>query len=51
MSQILAGTGARPPASRCMRAQGAWRDVGWWQLDLDPDAGDPPEEPLTPGYH
>jgi phosphinothricin acetyltransferase len=24
---------------------GAWRDVGWWQLDLDPDAdGGPPRE-------
>jgi phosphinothricin acetyltransferase len=30
---------------------GAWRDVGWWQLDLAPDAADPPEEPLPPGYH
>jgi phosphinothricin acetyltransferase len=30
---------------------GAWRDVGWWQLDLDPAAADPPEEPLPPGYH
>jgi L-amino acid N-acyltransferase YncA len=30
---------------------GAWRDVGWWQLDLSPDAEDPPEEPLPPGYH
>ena len=29
--------------------QGAWRDVGWWQLDLSPDADDPPEEPLPPG--
>ncbi len=28
---------------------GAWRDVGWWQLDLSPDAADPPEEPLPPG--
>jgi L-amino acid N-acyltransferase YncA len=28
---------------------GAWRDVGWWQLDLAPDAGDPPAEPLEPG--
>jgi phosphinothricin acetyltransferase len=25
--------------------QGAWRDVGWWQLDLAPGAGDPPAEP------
>ncbi len=31
--------------------RGAWHDVGWWQLDLSPDAGDPPEEPLPPGYH
>jgi phosphinothricin acetyltransferase len=30
---------------------GAWRDVGWWQLDLDPDGDDPPEEPRPPGYH
>jgi phosphinothricin acetyltransferase len=30
---------------------GAWRDVGWWQLDLQPDGRDPPEEPLPPGYH
>ena len=30
---------------------GAWRDVGWWQLDLSPDGEDPPEEPLPPGYH
>jgi len=29
--------------------QGAWRDVGWWQLDLNPDADDPPQEPLPPG--
>jgi phosphinothricin acetyltransferase len=27
---------------------GAWRDVGWWQLQLDPGADDPPAEPL---YH
>lgn len=27
---------------------GEWRDVGWWQLDLDPDAADPPAEPLSP---
>ncbi len=27
---------------------GAWRDVGWWQLDLAPGAGDPPFEPLMP---
>jgi L-amino acid N-acyltransferase YncA len=31
--------------------QGAWHDVGWWQLDLDPSAEEPPEEPLPPGYH
>jgi phosphinothricin acetyltransferase len=24
---------------------GAWRDVGWWQLQLSPDAADPPAEP------
>ena len=30
---------------------GAWHDVGWWQLDLDPSAADPPEEPRPPGYH
>jgi phosphinothricin acetyltransferase len=28
---------------------GAWRDVGWWQLDLAPEAGEPPAEPLAPG--
>jgi L-amino acid N-acyltransferase YncA len=27
---------------------GAWRDVGWWQLDLAPDDADPPAEPLPP---
>lgn len=27
---------------------GAWRDVGWWQLDLNPGAGTP-SEPLAPG--
>jgi L-amino acid N-acyltransferase YncA len=27
---------------------GAWRDVGWWQLDLSLGAG-PPSEPLAPG--
>ncbi len=31
--------------------RGAWHDVGWWQLDLSPDAEEPPEEPLPPGYH
>ena len=24
---------------------GAWRDVGWWQLELSPGAEDPPAEP------
>jgi L-amino acid N-acyltransferase YncA len=28
---------------------GAWRDVGWWQLDLVPGTGGPPSEPLAPG--
>jgi L-amino acid N-acyltransferase YncA len=28
---------------------GAWRDVGWWQLDLAPEAGEPLAEPLPPG--
>jgi phosphinothricin acetyltransferase len=27
---------------------GAWRDVGWWQLELAPPAGDPPPEPTPP---
>jgi L-amino acid N-acyltransferase YncA len=27
---------------------GAWRDVGWWQLDLAPGAPDPPVEPGPP---
>jgi phosphinothricin acetyltransferase len=27
---------------------GAWRDVGWWQLDLIPASGDPPPELLAP---
>ena len=27
---------------------GAWRDVGWWQLPLAPDAPQPPPEPLPP---
>jgi L-amino acid N-acyltransferase YncA len=26
--------------------QGAWRDVGWWQLDLAPAGEVPPPEPL-----
>jgi phosphinothricin acetyltransferase len=28
---------------------GAWRDVGWWQLDLAPGGDEPPAEPLEPG--
>lgn len=28
---------------------GAWRDVGWWQLDLASEGGEPPAEPLPPG--
>lgn len=24
---------------------GAWQDVGWWQLELSPEAEDPPAEP------
>jgi phosphinothricin acetyltransferase len=28
---------------------GAWRDVGWWQLDLLPEGGEPPPEPSPPG--
>src|SRR5581483_1401624 len=29
---------------------GAWRDVGWWQLQLAPpsQSGEPPDEPLGP---
>jgi phosphinothricin acetyltransferase len=27
---------------------GAWRDVGWWQLDLAPAADGQPPEPLPP---
>lgn len=27
---------------------GAWRDVGYWQLDLAPDSDQPPLEPLEP---
>jgi phosphinothricin acetyltransferase len=31
---------------------GAWRDVGWWQLELVPAAAGTPTEPLPPpGYH
>jgi L-amino acid N-acyltransferase YncA len=29
--------------------QGAWRDVGWWQLELAPAGAGPPPEPLPPG--
>jgi L-amino acid N-acyltransferase YncA len=28
---------------------GAWRDVGWWQLQLADESEEPPVEPLTPG--
>lgn len=28
---------------------GAWRDVGWWQMDLGSSSGEPPAEPLAPG--
>ncbi len=28
---------------------GAWRDVGWYQLELAPPSADPPAEPLPPG--
>jgi phosphinothricin acetyltransferase len=37
--------------------QGAWRDVGWWQLELTPPGSEAPAEPLppdpppSPGYH
>jgi phosphinothricin acetyltransferase len=27
--------------------EGAWRDVGWWQVDLDPQGADLPAEPPT----
>lgn len=27
---------------------GAWRDVGWWQLELTPPGAEPPPEPLPP---
>ncbi len=27
---------------------GAWRDVGWWQLELAPAGSGPPSEPLAP---
>lgn len=29
--------------------QGAWHDVGWWQLELVPTGEEPPAEPLPPG--
>jgi phosphinothricin acetyltransferase len=29
--------------------EGAWRDVGYWQLDLRPDAIDPPASPTPLG--
>lgn len=28
---------------------GAWRDVGWWQLELAPAGGETPPEPSSPG--
>jgi L-amino acid N-acyltransferase YncA/metal-sulfur cluster biosynthetic enzyme len=28
---------------------GAWRDVGWWQLELSPESDEQPAEPLAPG--
>jgi L-amino acid N-acyltransferase YncA len=28
---------------------GAWRDVGWWQLELSPQSDEEPAEPLPPG--
>jgi phosphinothricin acetyltransferase len=28
--------------------RGAWRDVGWWQLELAPAPAGPPAEPLPP---
>jgi phosphinothricin acetyltransferase len=28
---------------------GAWRDVGWWQLELSVERHEPPAEPLGPG--
>jgi phosphinothricin acetyltransferase len=27
---------------------GAWRDVGWWQLELAPPTSEPPLDPLPP---
>ncbi|MBS1846280.1 MAG: N-acetyltransferase [Actinobacteria bacterium] len=29
--------------------EGAWHDVGYWQLDLAPDAENPPSPPSPPG--
>lgn len=29
--------------------EGAWRDIGWWQLQLVPAGDGPPPEPLPPG--
>jgi phosphinothricin acetyltransferase len=29
--------------------EGAWRDVGWWQLDLSGQSHEPPSEPRVPG--
>lgn len=29
--------------------EGAWLDVGWWQLELAPASVGPPPEPLPPG--
>ncbi len=28
--------------------QGAWRDVGWWQLELSPPSVGRPPEPISP---
>jgi L-amino acid N-acyltransferase YncA len=30
---------------------GAWRDVGWFQLELSPPGSEPPPEPLPPSRH
>jgi L-amino acid N-acyltransferase YncA len=29
---------------------GAWRDVGWWQVELARPGADPPPEPTPPGF-
>jgi L-amino acid N-acyltransferase YncA len=29
--------------------EGAWRDVGWWQLELAPASAGAPADPLSPG--